>query len=134
DTNGRKNRSGHMMSKLVLEFLKEVPDISIIEEANLSKIKAEFNVDILNHVKDIKSNKRFDFVVKNKNNHVFLIEINYYGTSGSKLNETARSYAKLAGDIKGIDGVTFIWITDGKGWLSTKKNLFEAYQEIDHLY
>ena len=36
--------------------------------------------------------------------------------------------------LKNIKDIEFIWITDGKGWLSTKNNLKEAYQEIDKLY
>lgn len=134
DTNGRKNRSGKMMSQVVFNSLKQIDDIKIIEEANFSKIKSLFNMDISKLLKDVKSNKRFDFVVMNKHDHLFLIETNYYGSSGSKLNETARSYTKLAQDLKNTQNISFIWITDGKGWLSTKKNLLEAYNEIQHLY
>lgn len=134
DTNGRKNRSGKMMSQIVLKNLQSIQGIKILEEANTSKIYKEFGIDISNTIKDTKSNKRFDFVVKDNTGHIYLIETNYYGTSGSKLNETSRSYSKLAKDIKEIDNVSFIWITDGKGWLSTKKNLNEAYNDIDHLY
>lgn len=134
DTNGRKNRSGKMMSQVVFNSLKQIDDIKIIEEANFSKIKSLFNKDISKLLKDVKSNKRFDFVVMNKHDHLFLIETNYYGSSGSKLNETARSYTKLAQDLKNTQNISFIWITDGKGWLSTKKNLLEAYNEIQHLY
>ena len=36
--------------------------------------------------------------------------------------------------LKNIKDIEFIWITDGKGWLSTKNNLKEAYQVIDKLY
>lgn len=134
DTNGRKNRSGKMMSQVVFNSLKQIDDIKIIEEANFSKIKSLFNKDISKLLKDVKSNKRFDFVVMNKHDHLFLIETNYYGSSGSKLNETARSYTKLSQDLKNTQNISFIWITDGKGWLSTKKNLLEAYNEIQHLY
>ncbi len=63
-----------------------------------------------------------------------LIETNFYSGGGSKLNETARSYAKLANDMKNINEVEFVWITDGIGWKSTKNNLREAYQVINHLY
>ena len=39
--------------------------------------------------------KRFDFVVKTPN-MIYGIETNFYGSGGSKLNETARSYKTLA--------------------------------------
>lgn len=68
------------------------------------------------------STKRFDFVIKTTNN-VYVIETNFYSSGGSKLNETARSYKMLATDSKKVEGITFVWITDGIGWVSARKNL-----------
>ena len=79
-----------MMSQIVLKNLQSIQGIKILEEANTSKIYKEFGIDISNTIKDTKSNKRFDFVVKDNTGHIYLIETNYYGTSGSKLNETSR--------------------------------------------
>ena len=79
------------------------------------------------------SSKRFDFVIKTEN-QVYVIETNFYATQGSKLNETARSYKMLAEESKKVDGVTFIWITDGMGWKSAKKNLEETFNELDTIY
>lgn len=62
------------------------------------------------------------------------MEVNYYGTQGSKPNETAKSYIELNNKIKVMDNVKFVWITDGKGWLSSKTNLEDAYDEIENLY
>ena len=42
-----------------------------------------------------KMEKRFDFIVKTPN-IIYGIEMNFYGSGGSKLNETARSYKTLA--------------------------------------
>lgn len=134
DSNGRKNRSGKIMSELVKSYLNKVENIDYIEEATVTKVYQAWGIEIKNDSVAIKSNKRFDFAVKNSKDKVFLIEVNYYGASGSKLNETARSYAKLSYDIKQIPQVTFIWVTDGKGWLSARKNLEESYYIIDHLY
>ncbi len=30
--------------------------------------------------------------------------------------------------------VTFVWITDGKGWKSARHNLEETFNEMDNIY
>ena len=62
------------------------------------------------------------------------IETNFYSSGGSKLNETARSYKMLASEAKKVKDVTFIWITDGIGWISARKNLEETFNEMETLY
>ena len=51
-----------------------------------------------------------------------------------KLNETARSYQLIAEQAKNIDGLEFVWITDGKGWLSSKHALHETFDVLDTIY
>ena len=80
-----------------------------------------------------KMEKRFDFVVKTRN-MIYGIETNFYGSSGSKLNETARSYKTLALESDTIDGFGFIWFTDGKGWASARNNLEETFDVMEHIY
>ena len=77
--------------------------------------------------------KRFDFVVKTSN-MIYGIETNFYGSGGSKLNETARSYKTLALETDTIDGFTFVWFTDGKGWTSARNNLEETFDVMEHIY
>lgn len=62
------------------------------------------------------------------------METNFYSSGGSKLNETARSYKMLAQESKKVDGVTFIWFTDGTGWNSARKNLEETFNELETMY
>ena len=33
-----------------------------------------------------------------------------------------------------MPNVKFVWITDGKGWLPSRTNLEDAYDEIENLY
>ena len=77
--------------------------------------------------------KRFDYVIKTKN-QIYVVETNFYGSGGSKLNETARSYKTLAQEIETIDGVTFVWFTDGNGWISARHNLEETFDVMEHIY
>ncbi|MFM0782686.1 DpnII family type II restriction endonuclease, partial [Streptococcus suis] len=54
--------------------------------------------------------------------------------SGSKPNETTRSYENLAEKLTEISNVHFVWITDGEGWQRSKSNLEEAFERIPRLY
>ena len=77
--------------------------------------------------------KRFDYVIKTAN-QIYVIETSFYGSGGSKLNETARSYKTLAQEVVTIDGVTFVWFTDGNGWKSARHNLEETFDVMEHIY
>ena len=137
DTNARKNRTGRLMENIVESYLEKIPDAQYLKQASKNDIKNHFNfegLEELNIDDENKTNKRFDFAFKSKNGKIYLIETNFYTGGGSKLNETARSYAKLGKDIEKIEGVEFVWITDGRGWRTTKNNLREAYNVIKHLY
>ena len=65
---------------------------------------------------------------------VYVIETNFYTGGGSKLNETARSYKLLAQETQSIDGLTFVWFTDGVGWQSARGNLRETFETMDAIY
>ena len=82
---------------------------------------------------DIKATKRWDYVIKT-DNQIYVIETNFYATQGSKLNETARSYELIANKVKNINGLTFIWITDGTGWNNARLPLNETFNVLDTLY
>ena len=65
---------------------------------------------------------------------IYGIETNFYASSGSKLNETARSYKQISQEVDSIDGFTFIWFTDGSGWKSARHNLEETFDVMDTIY
>lgn len=124
DTNARKNRSGHLMENRVasifaangINFSQEVystvyPELSILGE----------------------DKKRFDFVVTTPKK-TYLIEVNFYSASGSKLNEVARSYSDIGPKINSLPKYEFVWITDGMGWYSAKNKLEEAFYIIPSVY
>ena len=136
DSNGRKNRGGHLMEDLVEEYIIKAgykKNVNYFKEMYLSEIEKKWNLDLSAMSGNNISTKRFDFVIKT-DNQVYVIETNFYASSGSKLNETARSYKMLAEESKKVDGVTFIWFTDGLGWKSARKNLEETFNELDTLY
>ncbi len=117
DTNGRKNRTGDAMEDLVEAYLVKsgfVRNVSYYKEMNLSSVENKWKIDLSSVSNTGKTEKRFDFVIKTPN-MIYGIETNFYSRSGSKLNETARSYKTLALEANTIDGFTFVWFTDGKG-------------------
>ena len=136
DSNGRKNRGGHLMEDLVENFIKKagfVKDKTYFKEMYIHQITAKWDIDLSAISNQGKMEKRFDFVVKTPA-MTYGIETNFYGSGGSKLNETARSYKTLALETDTIDGFTFVWFTDGKGWTSARNNLEETFDVMEHIY
>lgn len=124
DTNARKNRSGHLMENQVATLFQkagipyrqevystEYPELSVLGE----------------------DKKRFDFVIETDTNK-YLIEVNFYSSGGSKLNEVARAYSELSPKINALEGFNFVWITDGVGWNSARNKLEEAFYTIPNTF
>lgn len=136
DSNGRKNRGGHLMENLVENFIQKAgftKDVNYFKEIYIHQIIEKWNVDLSAISNQGKMEKRFDFVIKT-DNMIYGIETNFYGSGGSKLNETARSYKTLALETDTIDEFTFVWFTDGKGWTSARNNLEETFDVMEHIY
>lgn len=124
DTNARKNRSGDIMGDKIAKTFTE-SGISYRREVNSTEYR---ELECLGT-----DRKRFDFVVKTKV-RTYLIEVNFYGGGGSKLNEVARAYSELASKINQKLDLEFVWITDGKGWYSARNKLQEAFATIPSIY
>lgn len=136
DSNGRKNRGGHLMEDLVESFIQKagfIKDVNYFKEMYIHQITDKWNIDLSAISNKGKMEKRFDFVIKTPD-MIYGIETNFYGSGGSKLNETARSYKTLAWETEEIDGFTFVWFTDGKGWTSARNNLEETFDVMQHIY
>ena len=136
DSNGRKNRGGHLMENLVEDYLQKsglVKGKDYFKEMYISNIEKRWGLKLSSISNTGKTEKRFDFVVC-KGNTVYVIETNFYSSSGSKLNETARSYKTIALEAKEINGFAFVWFTDGQGWLSARHNLEETFDVMDNIY
>lgn len=143
DTNGRKGRTGDAMEDLVESYLLKagfVRDFNYFKEYTKTNIIDKWGIDLSHIDEKLKGNnknknaeKRFDFVVKTEN-MLYVIETNFYGTQGSKLNETARSYKMIQSEFKNMKDVTFVWFTDGKGWKSARHNLEETFNEMENIY
>ena len=136
DSNGRKNRGGHQMEDLVENYIKKAGfkrDVNYFKEMYISEVSKKWNINLSAVSNQGKMEKRWDFVVKT-NNFIYLIETNFYGSGGSKLNETARSYKTIATEMKNVKGAKFVWFTDGAGWKSAARNLEETFDILEDLY
>ena len=136
DSNGRKNRGGHQMEDLVESYIQKAGfkrDVSYFKEMYVSEVSRKWNIDLSAVSNQGKMEKRWDFVVKT-DNCIYLIETNFYGSGGSKLNETARSYKTIATEMKNVKGAKFVWFTDGAGWKSAARNLEETFDVLDDIY
>jgi len=136
DSNGRKNRGGHLMEDLVESFIKKsgfIKGIDYFKEMYIHQITDKWGINLSAISNHGKTEKRFDFVIKT-DNMIYGIETNFYGSRGSKLNETARSYKTLALETDTVDGLEFVWFTDGKGWTSARHNLEETFDVMEHVY
>ena len=120
------------MEDLVESYLVEA-EVEYYKEMYASQITSTWGLDLSKLINDGEADKRFDFVVKTAST-IYGIETNFYTSSGSKLNETARSYKQLAQEAEEIYGFTFVWITDGKGWHNAKNNLKETFDVLENIY
>ena len=132
DSNGRKNRGGHQMEDLVESYLIR-GGYTYYKEMYLPEVEKKWNLNLGALSGEGTSTKRWDFVVDGGDT-IYLIETNFYTSGGSKLNETARSYKLIAQEAKKIPGVEFVWITDGAGWKSARRNLEETFNEMEYLF
>ena len=136
DSNGRKNRGGHIMEELVESYLIKSglrKNETYFKEMEISEIENKWGIDLSAISNEGATVKRFDFIVKTEHT-IFGIETNFYSGAGSKLNETARSYKNIAIESEEIDGFVFVWITDGNGWNSARNNLAETFGAMRHIY
>ena len=135
-SNGRKNRGGHLMEDVLQGFIEKegfVLNKTYFKEMYLKDMERKWNIDLSSLSNLGKVAKRFDYVVKT-DNCIYAFETNFYSSSGSKLNETARSYKMIAEESKNIKGFAFVWVTDGLGWVDARNNLEETFDVMDNLY
>ncbi|MBY7704696.1 hypothetical protein JIY74_31390 [Vibrio harveyi] len=86
DTNARKNRSGKIMEAIVENQIIQAgfeKDKNYFSQMTIKQISKKFNINL----SKVSKNKKFDFVII-VGETIYVIECNYYGTTGSKITET----------------------------------------------
>lgn len=125
DTNARKNRSGEITESLIASILTKA---GIEYQTQVSSHQFDKVSEVLG-----KDQKVFDFVIQTLAK-TYLMEVNFYSSKGSKLNEVARSYAEVGPKVNSIEGYEFVWITDGIGWNAARNKLEETFYTIPQIY
>lgn len=136
DSNGRKNRGGHLMEELVESYIQKAgfeKNKTYFKEMYIHEITEAWGIDLSAISNSGRTEKRFDYVIKTPT-MIYGIETNFYASGGSKLNETARSYKTLALEADTIEDFTFVWFTDGYGWNSARHNLEETFEIMPNIY
>jgi len=131
DTNARKNRSGTAMENLTEVYVKAICDkhgFKYLTQATALKIKSEFG----QKVPTDKADRQFDFAINTKNK-IYLLEVNYYGGGGSKLKSVAGEFKSLYELMSTASNMGFIWITDGLGWHTARRPLFETFNATNYV-
>ena len=124
-SNGRKNRGGTAMENVCDALLKGM-GLKYIQQASPADVYAAFGVQLVGM-----EGRRFDFVTQ-VNGRLFVIEVNCYSSGGSKLDKTASDFRALQDELR--DQATFIWLTDGHGWLKTKNPLRKSFDHNDYIF
>lgn len=87
DTHTRKNRIGKIMAK---DIARQFDEAGILYQQEVDAKSIPLVKKALG-----KDSKRFDFVIKNPKKE-YLVEVNYYGSNGSKVTEIPRSYMDVS--------------------------------------
>ncbi|APJ38112.1 DpnII family type II restriction endonuclease [Mycoplasmopsis pullorum] len=127
DSNGRKNRSGLVFEEMCKEIIESICkdyDINLLVQNKFKNLE-NFNIRINNNI----SGKKPDFILY-KGNTFLNIEVNFYGSAGSKPQETIDSYINRKQELNN-NNIEFILITDGYFWQTVQENLLEkAFNNI----
>lgn len=133
DSNGRKNRGGKIMERVVESFIKDFSknnNLQYLRQATSSMIKKEWGINI----EVDKSERSFDFAICNTSNKkIKVIETNFYNGGGSKLKAVCGEFKTLYDELK-RQKIDFIWITDGYGWKTAKRPLEEVYNHNKYIF
>ncbi|MBD5364634.1 MAG: restriction endonuclease [Bacteroides sp.] len=126
DTHARKNRGGELMQKYISDILSS-KNVTFQCQVPVKKLPNELKKSFG------KKRKVFDFVFKG-NDKTWIVEVNFYGSTGSKISETTSSYINLQELITRVPGYDFMWITDGGAWKKDSASLSNAIENINHFY
>lgn len=131
DSNGRKNRSGtgmeNLIEKQVLALVDQNPGWDYLARAGQNQIQTRWGIS--SHTGE--ASRVFDFAIM-AGSKLILLEVNIYGGGGSKLKSVAGEFIALHESLKPT-GATLVWITDGFGWLTTKKALRDSFNQMDYV-
>jgi type II restriction enzyme len=130
DTNARKGRSGKFGEMLLQPHVVTATKERGLEHSLRTK-PSKLLPKSRPRAKSV-FDRVFDALIC-KESKIISIEVNFYNVAGTKLDSIASDYQTRARDCKKA-GLTFVWVTDGQGWNSSKGMLGQAIENIDYVF
>jgi len=130
DTNGRKNRGGKLMERILSQILEPICQRNswkLMDQPTKKKLNTQWGIELA----IAKTNVRPDAAVQTPHG-LWLIETNFFNEQGSKLKATAGEYRGKANWCK-EQKHGYLWVTDGTGWNTSRAALHECFESIDYL-
>ena len=129
DSNGRKNRGGtafELACEPIIRSICSQYNVEVITQKKFKTLDSKgFSIS-----EDI-ANRKADFILL-KDDIILNIEVNFFGSAGSKPEEIIDSYINRQNDLKS-NGINFALITDGKCWQGTTNQLRKGFRHLDYL-
>lgn len=129
DTNGRKGRSGNLAVRALMPHIEAVkiahPQIQFWPERTYFWLESN-GCKLPREMEGFKWDGAFFHQTTGK---WVLMEINHYGTVGSKPSAIANDYIARERELLAL-GIGFLWVTDGWGWLRMTNPLRRAWDEL----
>ena len=129
DTNGRKNRSGNLAIRALMPHIETVkiahPQIQFWPERTHFWLEQN-GCKLPREMDGFKWDGAFFHQATGK---WVLMEVNHYGTVGSKPSAIANDYIARERELLAL-GIGFLWVTDGWGWLRMTGPLRRAWNEL----
>lgn len=127
DTHRRKSAGGAAFAMRVDKLLEEV--LKDLHAWGISLTKRREHM--LSYGDSLR--KTVDFALLSGEQPRVVIETNFYTSGGSKPSEVVRAYAELAAKFA-MQGIPFVWITDGRGWRDMKNLLPDMQKQVPNVY
>lgn len=118
----KKNLSGKWASEQIAKLLSE-KSIPFTKEVPYNKV---LNITL-------ERDKYFDYVFT-VNDITYCLEINFFNTSGSKINSESARFEDLSRTFENYKGLEFVWVTDGIGLKKHQTQIQKALSKIDNMF
>jgi hypothetical protein len=130
ETHKRKNRQGESFEGLVEDEVNEITE-RLKEDGYEVSMDDEYTTQ---YEDGTGQEKTVDFAIFEEDELRLVVEANCYKGGGSKPSEIRRSYNRVANRMRN-DGIAFVWIADGQGWVSSLENVLrQSYEDITDIY
>lgn len=77
--------------------------------------------------------KYFDYVFDIEDQR-YCVEVNFFNTTGSKINSEAARFIDLDNNFRDYDKINFVWVTDGVGLRNAKADITNALRRVKYLF